>query len=286
MSQMNKGQGNRLLGYPQDARLLIVNADDFGMCNAINEAVMHTLKEGQVRSTSLMVTCPWASHAMRFLKDNPDTSFGVHLTVLSDAVDYYWGPITCSEKVPSLVNPAGFFYDYENMHEFLGRVDLTQLEVEFRAQIELVLEAGLKPAHLDWHTLRLDGRDDIYDLMFRLAREYALALRVYGKPLIDRLQSQGLPTNDYDFLDSSSLDPATKASRYASLLQELRPGLNEWAVHPGIDCAELQALEPDGNHFRQTDYDFWVSQRAKDLIKKEGIILIDYRALQQAWNAV
>jgi hypothetical protein len=27
---------NHILGYPNDARLLIINADDFGMCNSIN----------------------------------------------------------------------------------------------------------------------------------------------------------------------------------------------------------------------------------------------------------
>jgi len=60
---LNKGLTNRLLGYPVDARLLIINADDFGMCNAINEAIFRTMKEGVVHSTSLMVPCPWALHA-------------------------------------------------------------------------------------------------------------------------------------------------------------------------------------------------------------------------------
>ena len=34
------GQTNRLLGYPPDARLLIINADDFGMCHAVNQAIV------------------------------------------------------------------------------------------------------------------------------------------------------------------------------------------------------------------------------------------------------
>jgi chitin disaccharide deacetylase len=55
---MNKTSTNQILGYPVDARLLIINADDFGMCNSVNEAIFQTLKEGVVRSTSLMVPCP------------------------------------------------------------------------------------------------------------------------------------------------------------------------------------------------------------------------------------
>jgi hypothetical protein len=67
------------------------------------------------------------------------------------------------------------------------------------------------------------------------------------------------------------------------MLHELPVGLSEWAVHPGLDNAELLALEPDGNHIRQTDFDFWISQQAKDIVKEEGIILLNYRALQAVW---
>jgi predicted glycoside hydrolase/deacetylase ChbG (UPF0249 family) len=282
---LNKNQTNRLLGYPPDARLLIINADDFGMCNAVNEAIIRTLKEGLVRSTTLMVPCPWALHAMHFLAGHPEIPFGIHLTAISDPLDYRWGPLTSRGKVPSLVDRAGYFYNFEAMPVFLAQVDLDQLEVEFGAQIEAALAAGLEPTHLDWHALRFGGRTDIFDLMIRLAKEYGLALRVIGRPSIEKLQSQGLPTSDYDFLDSYLLDPANKSARFAQLLHELPAGLSEWAVHPGLDSAELLALEPAGNHERQMDFDFLVSQGAKDIVKKEGIILLDYRALQVIWRS-
>lgn len=284
MNVSTKGQTNRLLGYPTDARLLITNADDFGMCNSVNEAIFTTLQEGIVRSTTLMVPCPWALHAMHFLADHPEISFGVHLTVISEWPDYRWGPITPREKVTSLIDEAGYFYNFENMPEFLAQVRFDQLEMEFRAQIEAVLAARLKPTHLDWHCLRLSGRVDILELMLRLAREYGLALRVIGQSWIEKVQGQGLPTNDYDFLDSSLLDPVTKAARFAELLRELPVGLSEWAVHPGLDNAELQAIEPNGQHIRQTDFDFLVSQQAKDIVQEEGIVLLDYRALQEVWK--
>ena len=85
---MHNGETNRLLGYPVDARLLIINADDFGMCHAINEAIFRALELGVLRSTTLMVPCPWALHAMRFLADHPEIPFGVHLTVISEWVNY------------------------------------------------------------------------------------------------------------------------------------------------------------------------------------------------------
>ena len=245
---------------------------------------MRTLREGLVRSTTLMVPCPWALHAMHYLADHPEIPFGIHLTAISDPLDYRWGPVTSREKVRSLVDRAGYFYNFEAMPVLLAHVKLDQLEVEFRAQIEAVLAAGLKPTHLDWHALRFGDRTDIFDLMIRLAKEYGLALRVIGRPSIEKLQSQGFPTSDYDFLDSYSIDPTIKPARYAQLLRELPAGLSEWAVHPGLDNAELLALEPAGNHERQTDFDFWMSQQAKDIVKEEGIILLDYRALQVVWR--
>jgi len=284
MTQLNKGQTNQLLGYPLDARLLIINADDFGMCNSTNEAIMRALREGLVRSTTLMVPCPWALYAMHFLTDHPEIPFGIHLTVISDPFDYRWGPVTSWEKVSSLVDPTGYFYNFDAMPVLHAQAKLDQLEVEFRAQIETVLAAGLEPTHLDWHALRFGDRTDIFDLMIRLAIEYGLALRVIGRPSIEKLQSQGLPTIDYDFLDSYGIDPSMKSARYAQLLHELPAGLSEWAVHPGLDNAELLVLEPANNHERQTDFDFWTSQQAKDIVKEEGIIPLDYRALQVVWR--
>jgi predicted glycoside hydrolase/deacetylase ChbG (UPF0249 family) len=287
MSEMtitHTSQTNRLLGYPVDARLLLINADDFGMCHAINEAILRTLKDGLVRSTTLMTPCPWALHAMHLLKEHPDIAFGVHLTVICDTVNYKYGPLTPREKVPSLLDEAGYFYSFERMPEFLGRARLDELEVEFRSQIEATLTAQLKPTHLDWHCLRFGGRVEIFDLMLGLAKEYGLALRVVGQPLIEHVQRQGLPTNDYDFLDSFRLDIVDKSARYSQLLRELPVGLSEWAVHPGLGNAELQAIQPGGVQVRQTDFDFLMSQTAQDIVKEEGIILVDYRPLQAVWS--
>ena len=94
----------------------------------------------------------------------------------------------------------------------------------------------------------------------------------------------GICHNDYGFLDSYSLDPVTKAALHAKLLHALPVGLSEWAVHPGLDNSELLAIEPAGNHIRQTDFDFLTSQQAKDIVQEEGIILLDYRALQAVWK--
>ncbi len=284
MTQSQSSQTNRLLGYPDDARLLIINADDFGRSHASNEATLRTLKEGVVSSTSLMVPCPWALHAMHLLSDHPDLAFGVHLTVICDLVQYRWGPLTSRDKVPSLIDETGFFYYVERIPEFLTQAKLSELEVEFRTQIEAVLAASLKPTHLDWHCLQNGGRADIFGLTVGLAKAYGLALRVHDRPVIETVQRQGLPTNDYDLLDSYALSSIEKSAHYAQMLRDLPVGLSEWAVHPGLGNAELQALEPESWQVRQADFDFLISRQAREIIAQEGIVLLSYKPLQKVWQ--
>ena len=138
MSQSHRGTANALLGYPDDARLLLVNADDFGMYAAINEAVIPALREGIARSTSLMAPCPGAAQAIDLLRANPDISFAVHLSVIRDIPGYDWGPLAPKDQVPSLLAEDGKLYTTERMAEMLERARLDELEIEFRAQIAAV----------------------------------------------------------------------------------------------------------------------------------------------------
>src|SRR5438105_1135533 len=284
MTQSQSSQTNRLLGYPDDARLLIINADDFGRAHACNEGILRSLKEGVVSSTTLMVPCPWALHAMQMLSDHPAISFGVHLTVISDVPLYRWGSLTSREKVPSLIDEAGFFYSYERIPEFLAQVKLSELEVEFRAQIEAVLATSLKPTHLDWHCLYNGGRAEIFEVTVKLAKEYGLAVRVFDRSTGEALRRQGLPTNEHDVLDSYRLDTAGKSARYAQMLHDLPVGLSEWAVHPGLEDGELLAIHPDGARRRQTDFNFLISAQAREIIQREGITLLSYKPLQEVWH--
>ena len=84
MGTADKSKTNKMLGYPEDARLLLVNADDFGMYPAINEAVVHAFNVGIFRSTRLMMPCSGASQAVQLLEENPEIRFGVHLTIVRD----------------------------------------------------------------------------------------------------------------------------------------------------------------------------------------------------------
>ncbi len=275
---------NRLLGYPDDARLLILNADDFGMCEAINEAIYRSMTHGPVKSASLMMPWPAARDAIQLAMVNPDLDIGVHLTVINDNPHWIWQPLAPKDQIPSLLDESGTFYLDSKQREMLAAARLDELEIEFRAQIDAALAAGLKPSKLDWHCLGNGGRPDILDLTVRLAKEYGMAVRVGGGDQGDALQRQGIPTNDYPLLDSYSLKVEGKSARYAQLLHELPSGLTEWAVHPGVGNIEMQTVEPQSWQVRASDYEFVMSPEAHQIIEQEGIILLGYRDIQRVWQ--
>ena len=105
---------------------------------------------------------------------------------------YRCGPLTSRDKVPSLVDETGFFYTIERIPQWLAQIKLSDLEVEFRAQIEAVLVASLKPIHLDWHCLYNGGRADIFEMTVRLAKEYGLAVRIFDRSAGEALRRPGL----------------------------------------------------------------------------------------------
>ena len=163
----------------------------------------------------------------------------------------------------------------------MARAKIDEVEREFRAQIDRVLDFGLHPTHLDWHCLLEGGRDDILDLTVRLAREYGVAMRVHRTTTSALLMQQGLAAPDHPPEDTYGFDPVARVERYGASLRALPIGLSE-----RLGNEESRALEPDTWQTRRADYEFVSSQHAKDLIGAEGIRLINYRELQPFWRGV
>ena len=275
---------NALLGFAPDARVLIVNADDFGMYGAVNAAVIDSIDRGIASSCSLMVPCPVARRAMQLLRLRPDVPFGIHLTLVCDTVRDRWGPIAPKSRVTSLLDNSGELFPPAHVSRLLEQARLDEVELEFRAQIDTVMGLGLRPTHLDWHCLADGGRDDIFDLTVALAKENGLAVRAWLEPGRLKLRRLGLPVGDNPFLDSFSLQLDGKAARYAELVRGLPVGLSEWAVHPGLGDQTAQRIEPDGWRVRRTDYEFLTSSVTRELLAQEGIVVIDYRSIQRLWS--
>ena len=95
------------LGFPKDAKVVILHIDDAGMSWDSNEGVITALTKGAANSTSVMMPCPWVPAFVHFLKGHPQTDAGLHLTLTSEWSEYRWVPLAGKGAVPGLTDKEG-----------------------------------------------------------------------------------------------------------------------------------------------------------------------------------
>src|SRR6185436_473662 len=122
------------LGYPRDAKLLIVHADDLGMSHSVNAASIKAFETGLVNSGSIMVPCPWLPEIEAYARKYPEADLGLHLTLTSEWNLFRWGPVLSKDRVPSLLARDGYLYLTET--EAASHADAREAEAEIRAQID------------------------------------------------------------------------------------------------------------------------------------------------------
>src|SRR5215213_10453931 len=98
------------LGYPRDAKLLIVHADDLGMTHSVNAATIKAFESSLVNSGSIMVPCPWLPEIATYARANTQADLGLHLTLTSEWTSFRWGPVMPKDRVTSLLDKDGYFY--------------------------------------------------------------------------------------------------------------------------------------------------------------------------------
>ena len=275
------------LGYPADAKLLIVHADDLAVAHSIDAASFEALDNSAVTSASIIVPSPWLNEVAAYAKDHPDADLGLHLALTSEWKTYRWGPVESKDKVPSLLDPAGYLW--AEAQPALQSVKAAEAEREIRAQIERALAAGIHPTHLDSHMGVLFLRADLFAIYAKLAHEYHLpflAALVPGDPL--KTQSQ-LHENDVVvnavIIANPSVQPGNWKQFYADAIKNLKPGLSEMIVHLGHDESELQAVTVDhvdyGSAWRQRDFAYVTSPEFKKVLEENHIVLVKWRDLQK-----
>jgi predicted glycoside hydrolase/deacetylase ChbG (UPF0249 family) len=277
------------LGYPPTAKLIIVHADDLGETHAVNAAAIKSLQAGTINSASLMVPCPWFPEIADYAKSHPESDFGLHLTLTSERVFYRWGPVAPADRVPSLVDENGYFHhDWEhNLH-----VNPKEVEIELRAQVDRALAMGVHPTHLDSHQYRLimNGKD-LFDVMLRVAHEYKLPVFVTRDWFANYpYLPSSLGPSDIVVDHTVTIEPDVPAEKWAEFyrnaLKNLQSGVTEFVIHPGFDDEELRAATREratwGSAWRQRDYDFFNSEKFREILAQQNIKLVTWRELAGA----
>src|SRR3954462_11649456 len=122
------------LGYPADAKLLILHGDDLGVAHSVNAASLDALARGAITSASIMMPTPWVTEVAAYAKAHPDADLGLHLTLTSEWQTYRWQGLAPTDKVPSLYDSDGTLPNDEAI--VAQRAKPEEVERELRAQIQ------------------------------------------------------------------------------------------------------------------------------------------------------
>jgi chitin disaccharide deacetylase len=155
---------------PESDRFLIVTADDFGLHQAVNEAVQQASQQGILTAASLMVGAPASADAVRRARELPRLRVGLHLVLVDGA------PLLPLSAVPQLVDRSGQFASrmaLDGARYFLSPKARRQLEAEMRAQFRAFAATGLTLDHVNAHK-HFHLHPTLLTLMLRVGREYGM----------------------------------------------------------------------------------------------------------------
>jgi predicted glycoside hydrolase/deacetylase ChbG (UPF0249 family) len=285
------------LGYPKDAKLLIIHGDDVGVSHSQTKATFDAMKKGLVTSTSMMVPTGWSAEVGEMAKELPNADIGIHITLTNEWLNFNWGPEAGKTAVPGLADEKGHMYP--DCAQVAANASPEEVEKEIRAQIKAANQMGITPTHLDSHMgCVFYGRPEYLVSYLKIAQELKIPAMINTqlmegliKPnakLFDGIDLEKIPVIDQIIMANPEDYLAGMDAFYTKSLNELPPGVHVMLIHLAFDDEEMNAVTKDHDTYhapwRQLDYDFFTSERAKALIEKNNIKLITWREIGQVLN--
>ena len=280
---------------------LIINADDFGIHPAVNEAVRKAATEGILTSTSLMAGGDAFDEAVEMARSMPSLGIGIHLTLVGGIK-----PVLPPSEVPSLTWDNGVFcHDYGKLivRDLEGKISLSEVYAEWDAQIQKIMNTGLSVTHMDGHQ-HMHMWPHFYPIARDLAKKYHIScMRVpdedvlfgmkdghiirwaakNGLSLLSRmhrpdLKKNHIRTNDHFFgmLYGGHLSP----ERFAKFILQTKPGITEIMCHPSADTRAMEDTFHWGYH-GEDELAGLLADINRELIEKKQISLISYRDVRE-----
>jgi chitin disaccharide deacetylase len=289
-------------------RRLIVNADDFGLTAGVNRAILEAHTRGIVTSSTLMATGRAFNDATRLAKDVPRLSIGCHVVLIDGQ------PVLDPQRVSSLTGSDNRFRD--GLKSFAaralaGRLNPDQIEAEAAAQIGKLQSAGIIVSHIDTHKhthifpgvlkpLLRAGRACGVKAMRNpfgprrplrsselLARpnlwtRYAevKALRALAAKFNASAQRESFLTPDGTL--GIEVTGTLDESLFRSIAEIIPEGTWELVCHPGYNDDDLKAANTRLLESREIELSVLTMPQARQLLARNGIELISYRALDES----
>jgi len=271
-------------------KYLIVNADDFGLTDEVNDGIIRAYQDGIVTSASIMPTGKAFDHAVMLARQNEGLEIGVHLTLTQE------NPVLAYEDVASLLEKSNKFYKNWNTFVFrflLGRLEESEIDRELDAQITKVFKAGLRPTYLDSHQ-HIHVIPRIWTIMSKLAKKYKIKFTRHPKEIklagcmsvkqflkilsirsvLKCLDKKSI--NDFKYSDhfvGIGASGRITTSILEKYLSNLKEGVTELMCHPG--SASNSGLYKHWNYQWRRELEALINPDILALVKQLNIKLIN-----------
>ncbi len=230
------------------SRILIVNADDFGLSSGVNRGIVRAHDEGIVTSTSAMVRRDAIDEAAQLARTRPGLSVGLHID-LSEWVyrDGEWVPL----------------------YEVVAGEDEAAVEAEVAAQLaSFVSLFGRRPTHLDSHQHR-HLEDPVRSVLIDLGRRLGVPVRSCTPGIEYRGDFYGQSGRGDAYPEGISVEALLR------LLSSLPEGVTELGCHPAAEPVEDSSYSSE----RPLELEALCDSRVKAAVKDEDIELLSFSAL-------
>lgn len=134
-------------GYRSMPFKIIVNADDLGVSDSVNETIFQGMQRGTITSATMLANGSAVRAAARNLHLFPNCSFGVHLNLTE------FQPV-CPESgrdLAAILNGKQCFNGNSIREVRIGASMLRAIFQEWCYQIESLMRLGVQPSHFDAH---------------------------------------------------------------------------------------------------------------------------------------
>lgn len=281
------------MGYGPKDRVVVINADDVGMCQASLAAYADLCDAGGASTGSVMAPCPWFPATAAWAKAHPQADLGVHVTLTCEWDAYRWGPVAVHDPAAGLLDSEGYFP--RATQQVWEQASVTAALAEAEAQIDRALTWGIDVTHIDDHMLTWrapEYRRAFTDLILRRRlpqRDVYLAPeRPDAEPWEQATRAAALRFREAGvaLFDAFHMLPLDNPHGQPDLLRAVldrtpRGKLTLIVTHPAIQTPELEAIAPDWPS-RVANYEALMCPDLRAWVKNEGIQVIGFRALRDA----
>ena len=124
---------------------LIINADDFGLCPSVNDAILELAAEGCLTSTTIIAN--FVKNDELELLRNTNIGTGLHINLIEGA------PLSSPDEINTIVDKKGIFYPAGKLwvQTLMGKVNPLHIDKEITAQFRFLANNGITISHIDSH---------------------------------------------------------------------------------------------------------------------------------------